>query len=487
VTDRARLLRAARRQHLAAFNEKVFRMLDPGTPYEHSWHLDHLCWQLMRVDRGEVRRLILNVPPRSMKSITASIGFTAWALGHDPTKRIICASYADDLARKLSIDTRAVMESPWYQELFPTTRLATKRNIELITTSRGARYAAGMNGAILGRGADLIVVDDPIKAADALSQAERRRVNETFDNTLLTRLNDKRTGAIVIIMQRLHEDDLVGHVTASGEWEVVSIPAIATEETTYQLTDAPGDVYYIRRPGEVLHPREPLEVLEVIRRTQGSLVFSAQYQQAPVPPQGNIVKREWLRFYDSRPEAFDLIMVSWDTASTISETANYSVGTVWGAKGLDFYLLDIVRGRFEVPELRREVIRLAREWGANQTVVEDTELGRAIVQDLRRAGEARVVLRPVRFDKEARFLAQSARFESGQVHVPRAAPWLATWLNELLAFPNGQHDDQVDSTSQALDWLTRRTHPLHAAQQSRERPRTRPRPAGYNRPPGFVR
>src|SRR5262249_5000718 len=217
------------------------------------WHLDHLCWQLMRVARGEVPRLILNVPPRSMKSITASIGFTAWILGHDPTKRIICASYADDLARKLSIDTRAVMQRRWYQELFPTTQLATKRNIELITTSRGARYAAGMNGAILGRGADLIVVDDPIKAADALSQAERRRVNETFDNTLLTRLNDKRTGAIVIIMQRLHEGDLVGHVTASGEWDVVSIPAIATEETAYRLSDDPRDVY-IRRPGEILHP-----------------------------------------------------------------------------------------------------------------------------------------------------------------------------------------------------------------------------------------
>ncbi|HXA69595.1 MAG TPA: phage terminase large subunit [Stellaceae bacterium] len=488
MADRARLLRAARRQHLAAFNEKVFQTLDPGTRYEHNWHLDHLSWQLTRVARGQVRRLILNVPPRSMKSITASIGFTAWLLGHDPTKRIICASYADDLARKLSIDTRVVMESPWYQELFPETRLAAKRprNVELITTRRGTRYAAGMNGALLGRGADLIVIDDPIKSSDALSQAERRRVNETFDNTLLTRLNDKRTGAIVIIMQRLHEDDLVGHVTASGEWEVVSIPAIATEEKPYQLSDDPEDVY-IRRPGEVLHPREPRDVLETIRRAQGSLIFSAQYQQAPVPPQGNIVKREWLRYYSRRPAAFDVIMVSWDTASTISESADFSVGTVWGARGLDFYLLDLVRDRFEVPDLRREVMRLAREWGADQTVIEDTDIGRAIVQDLRRSGEASVVLRPVRFDKEARFLAQSARFESGQVHVPESTPWLATWLNELLAFPNGRHDDQVDSTSQALDWLSRRIHPLHAAQEPRERPQMRPRPAGYNRPPGFTR
>ena len=116
MADRARLLRAIRRRHLAAFNEKVFQTLDPGTRYEHNWHLDHLCHQLTRVARGEVRRLILNVPPRSMKSITASIGFAAWVLGQDPTKRIICASYADDLARKLSADTRAVMESPWYRK-----------------------------------------------------------------------------------------------------------------------------------------------------------------------------------------------------------------------------------------------------------------------------------------------------------------------------------------------------------------------------------
>jgi predicted phage terminase large subunit-like protein len=170
----------------------------------------------------------------------------------------------------------------------------------------------------------------------------------------------------------------------------------------------------------------------------------------------------------------------------VSESADFSVGTVWGAKGLDFYLLDLVRDRFEVPELRREMLRLARKWGAHQTVVEDTDIGRAIAQDLRRSGAASVVLRRVRLDKAARFLAQSARFESGQVHVPEA-PWLATWLNELLAFPNGRHDDQVDSTSQALDWLSQRTHPLHAAKEPRDRPSMRPRPAGYNRPPGFTR
>ena len=306
MSDPARLFRAVLRQDLSAFTEKTFLTLEPGTAYQHNWHIDHLCWQLARVARGELRRLIITVPPRSMKLITVSVGFTAWLMGHDPTKRVICVSYAEDLARKLSVDARTLMTSPWYRALFPGLQFASRqpRTMELVTTQQGYRFAAGMNGAILGRGADLIVIDDPIKATDALSQAERRRVNEAFDNTFYTRLNNKSTGAIVMIMQRLHEDDLVGHVLASGDWEVVAIPAIATEDRTYRLSDHPGDVYF-RRAGEVLHAsREPREILEGIRRAQGSLVFSAQYQQAPIPPEGNIIKREWLRSYDEPPSMF---------------------------------------------------------------------------------------------------------------------------------------------------------------------------------------
>jgi predicted phage terminase large subunit-like protein len=485
-----RLLRALLREKLSCFVQKSFATLEPGKRYQHNWHIDHLCWQLSRVARGEVRRLIINVPPRSMKSITASVAFTAWLLGRDPTKRMICISYAEELARKLSVDTRTILESAWYRELFPRFQLSAKRprNTDLVTTDHGYRFASGVGGAVLGRGADLIVIDDPIKATDALSAAERRRVTEFYDNTLYTRLNDKRTGAVVLIMQRLHQDDLVGHVTAKDEWEITSIPAIETEDRLYRLGDAPADVY-LRRAGELLHAeREPRAVLEQIRRAQGSLLFSAQYQQSPVPPEGNIVKREWVRSYDERPSAFDFVVASWDTASTLSESADYSVGTVWGAKGLDFYLLDLLRARLEVPELRREVVRLSRHWRADQTIIEDTDIGRAITQDLRRSGEYAAFLHRPRFDKQARFLAQSARFEAGQVHVPHDAPWLAGWLEELLAFPNGRHDDQVDSTSQALDYLSARALPCRAGQEPRERPMSRPRPAGMKRrtvrPPG---
>lgn len=217
-----------------------------------------------------------------------------------------------------------------------------------------------------------------------------------------------------------------------------------------------------------------------------TFVFESQYQQNPRPVEGNIVKRDWIRRYETPPEHFDLIVASWDTASTIAATSDYSVGTVWGTRGLDFYLLDLVRGRFEVPELRRRIVMLSNKWSVNATLVEDTELGRAIAQDLRRGDELRCILRDPRFAKEARFLAQSVRFESGQVHAPTEAPWLSGWISELLAFPHGRHDDQVDSTSQALHYLTGYTGHIKRAEVAQTRP-ARERPQQVIRPKGYKR
>lgn len=482
MNNRAQVLDSLFRTNLSAFSRKVFATLEPGIAYQHNWHIDHLCWQLSRVERGEITRLIINVPPRSMKSILVSNAFTAWYLGRDPTRRVICASYASDLAEKLSLDTKRILQSEWFQRCFPNLQMASYRASELSTTERGYRLAVGMNGAILGRGADLIVVDDPIKAVDALSAKERRRVNDAFDNTLLTRLNNKIEGAIVVIMQRLHEDDLVGHLVQTGDWEVVTIPAIATEEGQFQLNDF-GRIY-LRESGEVLHAeREPLEILEMMQRAQGTLTFSAQYQQSPIPVAGNIIKREWIRYYDTAPLEFDRTVASWDTASTLSETADYSVGTVWGAKGLNYYLLDLVRGRWEFPDLRRQVIELSRKWQVNQTIIENTDTGRALAQDLRRTKTMAPVLQPSRLEKEARFVAQSARFESGQVLVPSDGPWVGAWLGELIGFPNSGHDDQVYSTSQALQYLTRASHLGLQLPKREQRPSpTRPRGQSFRSP-----
>jgi len=473
VIDRRRLLRALLRRNLAAFAHKTFTFLDPGTTYCHSWHLDHLAWQLGRVARGEVRRLIINVPPRSMKSITVSVAFTAWLLGHDPSKRILCASYAADLARKHAIDTRQVMESDWFQELFPHCELVARRqrDTELMTTLRGGRLSFGLGGALTGRGADVIILDDPMKASSATSEADRRRAIEYYEGTLVSRLNDKRRGAIVLVMQRLHEADLCGHLLsrAPEDWEVVHLPAIAVEDGEFRLSDRSGHVHR-RRCGDALQAdREPCELLDGLRRELGSRTFEAQYQQAPTPASGNLIRREWLRSYQKRPADLDQIIVAWDTASTLGETSDWSVGQVWGVRDQDFYLLDVVRQRLEFPDLRRAVLKLHADWDANVTLIERTALGQALLQDLRRTSRLRPILLPARLDKVARCEAQSARFEEGRVHLPTEAPWLGAYTNELLAFPNGRHDDQVDATSYALHYLTdwlRRTRP--PARRSRE-------------------
>lgn len=470
----------ALRNDLPAFSRKVFQTLEPGTEFKHSWYIDHLCWQLSRVERGDINRLIINLPPRCTKSILVSNAFTAWYLGRDPRRRLICASYASELAEKLSADTRQIVSAPWFARCFPEFALSNQRSNELTTTQRGYRLAHGLTGSLLGRGADLIVIDDPIKPTDRLSSKANLRVNDAFDSTILPRLDDKINGAIIIVMQRLHEDDLSGHVLRSGDWEHVSIPAIALEPKSYCLSDA-GRTHQ-RRAGEVLHPeREPRHSLEMTRRAQGTLIFSAQYQQEPIPLLGNIIKRDWIHYFDAPPETFDRTVASWDTASTLSETADYSVGTVWGAKGLNYYLLDLVRGRWEFPDLRKQVTNLSATWSVNQTIIENTDVGRALVQDLRATKTLAALLSNPKHDKEARFLAQSARFESGQVFVPKDAPWLGEWINELLGFPNKTHDDQVDSTSQALAYLTRSSHAGKTMPERKQRPEpTRPQGRDYS-------
>jgi len=229
-TDRKDLaFQALLRHDFRAFVHKAFLTLSPGQTFVLDWHLSAIAYQLERVRRGEIKRLIINMPPRSLKSIMASAAFPAFVLGHDPTRRIICVSYSGDLAKKHANDFRAVLESPWSKRLFPTTRIGQKDSeIEIELTERGFRLATSVGGALTGRGGEIIVIDDPLKPDDAYSEAKRSAANAWFRNTLTSRLDDKRTGAIVIVMQRVHMDDLTGFVqTLSDDWEALKLPAIA--------------------------------------------------------------------------------------------------------------------------------------------------------------------------------------------------------------------------------------------------------------------
>jgi len=402
------------RRDLASFIEQSFGTLEPGTPYQHNWHIEAIAYQLMRVWSGECKRLIINVPPRSAKSICVTIAFTAWLMGHDPRKRIMAISYAQELSLTHAAAFRSVVTSDWYRRAFPGFAIAANRGQEIRTTQHGYRYASSIGGSVLGRGADLIVIDDPINGLEAaLSAAARRRVQAFYDGTLYSRLNDRKNGAIVIVMQRLHEDDLVGHVLEKEDWEVLAIPAIAPDDCFYRIGQG-REALYRRRQGEIMHVgRDTFADLEAIKRNLGALNFSAQYQQNPLPAEGQIIKRDWLHYYDERPAEFDLKVASWDTASTKAEHSDWSVGMVWGAVGQSYYLIDLVRGRWETPELRRKMIELSGKHAVDATLVEATELGRALSQDLRRTGALHPLLQQSRIDKQARLMAQAARFEAG--------------------------------------------------------------------------
>ncbi|MGA7864114.1 MAG: terminase family protein, partial [Stellaceae bacterium] len=277
---------------LATFAGRCFQDLNPQTCLAINGHLEVIAAKLTAVREGRIRRLIINLPPRHLKSLLASIAFPAWCLGRDPSAQILCVSYAQELADKLARDCRGIMMSPWYRQIFPT-RLAPHRQAvqEFITTRQGYRLATSTGGVLTGRDADIILIDDPLKPEEALSEAQRQAANDWFDHTLYSRLNDKRHGAIVIIMQRLHEDDLVGHVLGQEQWEILSFTAIAEKDEEHRIETILQPKCFRRRQGEALHPdREPLEVLDRIRRTIGEYNFAGQYQQSPAPLGGGLVK-----------------------------------------------------------------------------------------------------------------------------------------------------------------------------------------------------
>ena len=342
----ADVLAAILRQDFPTFVRKVFNTLVPGQSFVPGWYVDAIAHQLERVRRGEIRRLIINMPPRSLKSMAASVAFPAFLLGRDPTKRIICVSYSNDLSRKMSNDFRAVMSAPWYRAIFPAARIGSKDSEgEIELTERGGRLATSVEGTLTGRGGDIIIIDDPLKGADAYSAPRRDAVNQWYINTLVSRLDDKRTGAIVIVMQRVHMDDLTGFVLQGSEdWIVLNLPAIAEADDEFSLPH--GKVHH-RRLGDVLAPeREPLSVLESLKLLLGADLFSAQYQQSPVPPGGAMVKRDWVKRYTELPifENKPMVVQSWDTAMKGGPENDWSVCTTWFRNGTYYYLVDVWRG-----------------------------------------------------------------------------------------------------------------------------------------------
>ena len=312
---------AITRLKLSIFLRRVFAELNPGVEYLDNFHIHVIIEILEEMRFGRRRRLAVALPPRSLKSMIISVAYVAWLLGHDPTLKIICVSYGQELSDKLASDCRQVMQSAWYKRLFPRTEIKYGRNSlgNFETTAGGGRFSTSVGGTLTGLGGDVIILDDPMKPAEALSETERNNANNWIQNTLFTRLNDKKKGRIIVVMQRLHEDDVIGRLEekAPGSFMLLSFPAIAPADETWGYETIFGRRTFLRREGEALHPnRESLEVLHEQKALLGSIFFSAQYLQAPIPIEGNLIKHAWFRHYHWLELANpDRIIQSWDTAS----------------------------------------------------------------------------------------------------------------------------------------------------------------------------
>jgi predicted phage terminase large subunit-like protein len=438
-------------QDLIAFSEFAFGVVRPGLVFKPNWHLEAVAEKLSQVARGEVRRLIITLPPRNLKSLYASVCLPAWFLGHNPSERVVVVSYSDFLSRTHANDFRLLVKHPLYQATFPAMRLERDTDREITTTKRGKRIATSLEGTLTGLGGNLIIIDDPLKPGDAMSEAVRSRVIEWYRSTLLSRGDDKAATRIVVVMQRVHQGDLVGYLLEQGGFEVLNLPAIAQRTETFDLGYGRS---YTRQKGELLHPdHEPADVLRELKRNMGPIAFSAQYQQSPVPPGGTIIRRRWLTSYDDddiRSRSGDRIIMSWDIALSEAETGDYSACVVLLRRGEVFYVLEVVRGRLLFEALKRKVIEVKQRYGSATLLIEESPISRGLIQSLR---EQSINVTPYKpdTDKRARLISQCDLFEGGSVRLPRRASWLEEFTAELLAFP-GRHDDQVDALAQGLAW-----------------------------------
>lgn len=435
--------------------------------YEMGFFHKRICQELdlFLVDVIEKRspRLMLTAPPRHGKSEIASRRFVAYVLGRYPDMSIISTSYSSDLASRLNRDVQRIIEEPTYAKIFPSTKLFGKnvrtvasgaymRNSDIfeIVGHKGVYRSSGVGGGITGMGAHIAIIDDPFKdRAEADSATIRQNVWDWYTSTLYTRL--ATGGGILLINTRWHMDDLSGRLLEAermGEgdhWRVVNFPAIAE-------FDEPD-----RKAGEALHPeRYPIELLNSIRKTIGRRDWEALYQQHPVPDGGAIFQKEWLKYYTTPPNEFDNMVISWDMTFKDGDNNDYVVGQVWGAKGADRYLLDQVRNRMGFTETLSKFKELSQKWPqARAKLVEDTANGPAVIDSLKHEIGGIIAVKPDG-SKTARAHAVTPFFESGNIYIPSkgVVDWnIEEYVSEMLQFPSGAHDDQVDATTQALRYL----------------------------------
>jgi|SRR5208282_975464 len=439
LTPKARALSRAQTS-LAAFATLMYPR------FEVSAHHRQIISALERVERGEIDRLIITMPPRHGKSLLASVLYPSWYLGRNPDKHVIATSYGAALALTFGRQVRNYTADKLHRAIFPLcTPSEDASAVNRFALVQGGSYnAVGSGGSITGRGADLLLIDDPIKDWEsAKSDAFRASLKEWYQAVAYPRLQPG--GAVVLIQTRWHQNDLAGWLLAENAaegWEVLNLPAIAER-------DEPGG----RREGQALWPSQySLAMLDRIREAVGGAAWASLYQCRPAAAEGAMFRRDWWKYAAQFPEKFERIYLSLDTAFKQGESADYSVGLTLGVAQNAYYVLDLWRERADFPALQRKVEILAERWRPHYLLIEDAASGQSLIQTLRAGTRLPVKAIKVDRDKESRAAAILPLIESGKVFLPQGAEWVSGFVDECASFPVGAYDDCVDALTQVLNY-----------------------------------
>lgn len=444
------------RRSLADFHAAGFSMLHGGEKLVAAPHVEAMAHVLTRLAKGEIKRLIITLPPRHGKSELTSNSFVAWLLGHDPTAKITVASYGADLSVPLVDGARTIVKHPRYQRLFPDTRVRRDHDRAgfIKTTQGGSIRAASRLGAMTGLGTHYLISDDWQKAGEVISAIERENSIDTFRKTFLNRFDNLADGRMVIVQQRLHEEDLVGWALEHGDWYHLNLPGIAVQKQDIPL--ALGKVWQ-RKTGDLLCPAiAPQSVYDWWKQTMTPADYEAQVQQDPGSGGGGLVDWGWFSSYENRPPRtfFERVVQSIDLASSDATTrSSWSVGMTWGyRKGL-WYLLDLFRVKEDFNEQVDRVLHWHRHWKADVLLIERASNGGPLYDLVKAARLPGLVRLPKpTVSKRARLEAATVHLRTGKFLLPENAEWLPALRRELLGFPDASSDDQVDALSQFVNW-----------------------------------
>jgi len=461
---------------LREFVRQAWHVVEPSTAFVSGFHIDAIIDHLEAVTYGQIRNLLINVPPRHMKSLLVSVFWPAWEWLRWPERRWLYSSYAATLSIRDSVQCRRLIESPWYRSRYADRfALTSDQNAKtrFDNDRSGYRIATSVGGSVTGEGGDRIVCDDPHKVDEVASDAVRKAAIDWWDIAMSTRVNDPKTSSMVIVMQRCHQRDLSGHLLEKGNFEHLCLPA--EYEGPSRVTSI-GFFDPRTQTGELLWPERfgPKEIAE-LKINLGSYAAAGQLQQRPSPSSGGIFKRPWFRFWQPPGANLPPIVIklpdgtvhsiiaheigkvdeqaqSWDCSFKDLDTSAFVVGQLWGRLGSAFLLLDQVRGQMDCPATAKAVRQLSAKWpGAVAKLIEDKANGSAVIQMLQREIPGLIAVNPGG-GKVARAAAVSPLIEAGNVYLPHPlfAPWVDDFIEECVAFPNGAHDDQVDAMTQAL-------------------------------------